>query len=122
MIEYVHTQLSIWGKWSVRKASAGIGYPAISPMFIDVRFGGVYGSRPPAGVEVCGSDNVFDTDLAVRRLTPEQKRMVVEYYVVGGSAVDVSRRLGVARQRMYERLHSLHQVVLGHLNDVVAGC
>lgn len=122
MIEYVHTQLSIWGRWSVRKSTAAIGYPSVSPMFMGARFDGVYGSRPPVGVEVCGEDHVQDTDAAVGRLSVEQKRVVVEYYVVGGSAVDVARRLGMTRQRIYERLHALHQVVLGHMNDVAAGC
>jgi len=122
MIEYVHTQLSIWGRWSGRKERSAIGYPSVSPMFMGARFGGVYGSRPPVGVEVCGSDHVQDTDAAVQRLAQDHRRLVVEYYVVGGTGADVARRLGIARQRLYERLHSLHQVVLGHLNDVVAGC
>jgi len=91
-------------------------------MFVGARFDGIYGSKPPVGVEVCGDDHVQDTDAAVNRLDVTMRKLAIEYYVVGGSAVDVSRRLGVARQRMYERLHALHQSVLGHLNDVVAGC
>lgn len=122
MIEYVHTQLSIWGRWSARKSANGIGFSSVSPMFSSGRFDGLYGSRPPAGVEVCSQDHVEDTDAAVMRLSTQEKQLVVEYYIIGGTAVGIAGRLGFSRQRLYERLHSIHQSMLGHLNDVVAGC
>ena len=122
MIPYVDTELAIWGKWVVAKASKGIGYSPICPMFKDARHSGCYGSNPPVGAAIGSMDNVLDTDAAVQRLGVDQRKLCVEYYVVGGKAVEVAGRLGIARQRLYERVHALHQSMLGHLNDVAAGC
>jgi len=90
-------------------------------MFKDVRHGGVFGGHVPMGVTMDSAREVHDTDQAVTRLTAEQKRLCIEYYVIGGSGVDVAARVGCARQRLYERLHVLQSAVLGHLNDIVAG-
>lgn len=120
MIPYVDTELSIWGKWVIAKSSKGIGYSPVCPMFKDSRHSGGYGSNPPLGAGI--GDNILDTDAAVQRLGHDLRRLCVEYYVVGGKGVEVARRLGIARQRLYERVHALHQELLGHLNDVAAGC
>jgi hypothetical protein len=40
---------------------------------------------------------------------------------VNGSGVDIARRMGITRKELYERIHAMHQRVLGLLNDVVAG-
>ena len=120
MIEYVGVQLSIWGKWAVRKSSHGLGYPSISPMFNQVQHGGGYGSHEPRGVCVC--EYVADTDQAVQRLDAPDQALCVQIYQVGGSMAEIARRMGCARQRMYERLDSVHRKMLGHLNDIAAGC
>lgn len=122
MIEYVHVQLSVWGRWTIRNSSVALGYPSVSPMFSSSRFDGSYGSRPPSGVDVCGADHVQDTDAAVQRLPNEMRKLCVEYYVVGGSGCDIAGRLGIAKRTLYDRLSSMHSSLLGHLNDVVAGC
>lgn len=122
MIEYVHVQLAIWGRWSLRKSTEAIGYPSVSPMFMGARFGGAYGSRPPVGVEVGGADQVHDMDAAVARLNQDKKRLCVEYYVHGGKGCDVASRLGISKPTLYRHIDSLHAELLGHLNDVVAGC
>lgn len=106
----------------MRKSTAGLGYPSVSPMFMAARFCGSYGSKPPAGVEVCSDDHVHDTDAAVGRLSKEKKNLCVEYYVVGGKGCEVASRLGIAKRTLYDRLDSLHAEMLGHMNDVVAGC
>lgn len=120
MIEYINVQLSIWGKWAVRRSSAGLGYPSVSPMFSQVQHGGAYSSSIPPGI--CEGDYVRQTDLAVQRLDPADRALCVEFYQVSGTAVDIARRLGIARQRLYERLDVVHRAVMGHLNDIAAGC
>ena len=90
-------------------------------MFKDTRHGGVYRSAPPLGVSITERSNVEDTDRAVQRLDRVQRQLVVEYYVVGGTGEQVARRLGIGRQRLYERLAVLHATMLGLLNDVIAG-
>lgn len=119
MIEYINAQLSVWGKWAVRQNSKGLGYPSISPMFKDVKHGGTFGSQLPP--HVCVLEYVRDTDLAVQRLPATDRALCVEFYQVGGSAVSVAQRLGIARQRLYERLDAVHRAVVGHLNDIAAG-
>jgi DNA-binding NtrC family response regulator len=119
MIEYINLQLSVWGKWAVRQNSKGLGYPSISPMFNQMQHGGSYGSSLPAGVSDC--NYVRETDLAVQRLPEADRALCVEFYQVGGSAVSVAQRLGIARQRLYERLDAVHRAVMGHLNDIAAG-
>lgn len=122
MIPYIDMQLSIWGKWAVSRATKGIGYPSTCPMFKDAVRKGIYNSAPPLGVSIDAADNILDTDAAVQRLTPAEKVLAVEFYQIGGTATATADRLGIARQRLYDRLHAMHQSVLGHLNDVVAGC
>jgi hypothetical protein len=120
MIEYINVQLSIWGKWAVRRNGQGLGYPSVSPMFNQVQHGGSYGSSMPAGV--CDCEYVRETDLAISRLTEDDRALCVQFYQHGGSAVSVAQRLGIARQRLYERLDTVHRAVMGHLNDIAAGC
>lgn len=122
MIDYIHTQLALWGKAQMADARKGLGYASVCPMFRDVKHGGVYASSPPLGVSMTSRENIDDTAAAVARLGVVQRQLVVEYYVVGGTGEQVAARLGIARQRLYERLHVLHQELLGLLNDVCAGC
>lgn len=118
MIDHVNALLSAWGKWAVRCETAGLGYPSVSPMFQQMQHGGAYRSREPIGC----SDYVHDTDAAVQRLDPEDRKLCREMYKIGGTTVAIASRLGMARQRFYERLHVVHQRVLGHLLDIEAGC
>lgn len=118
MIDYVNVQLSIWGKWAVARSTHGLGYPRVSPMFQQMQHGGVYRSREPAGV----CEYVQDTDQAVQRLSAEDRVLCVEFYQRGGTGAAVARRLGLARRTLYNRIDSIHCAVLGHLNDIAAGC
>ena len=122
MIPYVDAQLSIWGKRSVAMMSRGLGFSSVCPMFKQDRYCGGYGSATPIGVTVGAIENIVDTEAAVDRLKQEEKVLIVEYYVIGGKGIEVAARLGMAKQRMYERLHIVHNEVLGHLNDIAAGC
>lgn len=120
MIEYINVQLSIWGKWAARQNSKGLGYPSISPMFNQAQHGGSYGSQLPPGV--CDCEYVRETDLAVARLSAEDRVLCVEFYQRGGTAVAIASRMGIARQRLYERLDVVHRAVMAELNDIAAGC
>lgn len=122
MIDYVNVQLSAWGKWSARNASKGMGYSPICPMFKQAQHGGAFGSSIPVGVDVSGIDHIRDTDEAVRRLDAASRALCVEYYVIRGSSEEISKRMGVTKKTIYNRIDALHQKVLGLLNDVVAGC
>lgn len=118
MIDYVNVQLSIWGKWAVARHSKGLGFPAVSPMFQQVKHGGGQGSSEPRGV----CEYADETDRAVQRLAAPDQALCVEVYQRGGSVVAIAARLGIARQRFYERLDAVHRAVLGHLNDIATGC
>ena len=122
MIDYVNVQLSAWGKWSARNASKGMGYSPICPMFKQAQHGGAFGSSIPVGVDVSGIDHIRDTDEAVRRLDAASRALCVEFYVIRGSSEEISKRMGVTKKTIYNRIDALHQKVLGLLNDVVAGC
>lgn len=121
MIPYVDAQLAIWGKAQLRDARKGLGFSSVCPMFRDMKHGGVYGSQVPCGVSLTDLENIADTDVAVSRLPIEQRQLVVEFYVVGGKIESIADRLGIAKRTLYDRLHVLHQQVLGLLNDVAAG-
>ena len=121
MVEYIHTQMSIWAKWSISRTSKGLGYPPVSPMFKDARLGSVYGSGIPAGICIDSLDNMHDMDKAVERLSRSHQTLVAEFYIVGGKSVEIADRLGISKKQMYENLDGLHHQVLGHLNDIAAG-
>lgn len=118
MIPYVDTQLAIWGKAQSREASKGLGFSSVCPMFRDMKHGGVYGSAVPIGI--ASREHITDTGKAIARLQVEERQFVWEFYVIGGKAVEIAERLGMQRQRLYEKLHVIHAKVLGLLNDVVA--
>ena len=55
-------------------------------------------------------------------IKPAIHKICVEFYVVDGSGEEIAQRMGIAKRTLYDRIHLLHQKVLGLLNDVVAGC
>lgn len=122
MIDCVNVQLSAWGKWAARNASKGMGYSPICPMFKQAQHGGAFGPSIPAGIDVSGIDRIRDTDEAVKRLDEASRALCVEFYIVSGSGEEIAHRMGIAKRTLYDRVHVLHQRVLGLLNDVVAGC
>lgn len=118
MILYVNGLLCSWGSWARRSAARGLGYPSVSPMFKDAPAGKGYGSKVPLGVD--DADNAA-TDAAIQRLSAEDRRLCIEVYQIGGTTVEVASRIGCHRQRVPERLHRMHQELLGYLNDIAAG-
>lgn len=124
MITYVNGLLSAWGRWSNRGQDGGIGWPRVSSMFKDAPSGGGYESKPPLGVG-CQSSECEDTDKALQRVKNESEQLfelAVAFYKGGGTGQEIACRLGVSKRTMYGRLDTLHQRVLGHLNDIAAGC
>lgn len=122
MIPYVNTLLVAWGRWVVRGRDGGTGWPSCSAMFKDAPAGvSVYGSKPPLGIGA-GSSECEQTHVAVSRLNDADKMLLREVYVVGGATKAIAERLGWHRQRVPERLDAVGQRLLGHLNDVAAGC
>ena len=122
MIDYIHVQLTLWAAAQRQDARKGLGYASVCPMFRDVKHGGVYGSAPPVGVmTITAKENVADTAAAVARLDAPARQLVAEYYLVGGTGDEIAARLGLARRTLYDRLHMLHQALLGLIQDVIAG-
>lgn len=97
-----------------------VGYPSTSPMFRDCQFGGAYGSQIPVGVSICDNENMEDMDAAVDRLCESDKRLCVEFYMVGGGSVAISSRLGIRKKDLYDRLSIVQAKVMGLMNDVIA--
>lgn len=118
-LPYVEHLLSAWGAWARRQAHGAVGFPTCSPMFKDMPVGKCYDSRLPLGI---GSGDCAETDRAVARLDAESRRLCVEVYQIGGPTTAVAARLGWHRQRVPERLRRVHHELLGHMNDLAAGC
>lgn len=114
MIEYVDVQLGVWGKWVMRRASRGLGYPRVSPMFRDWRPPSRFESRPPFGVE----DYVDDTDAALQRCPRELRELAFAVYVVRDTGDTAAALLGISRATLYRRLDTLHAAVLDQLHEI----
>lgn len=117
-VPYIEVQLAAWGRWAVRMAARSVGYPTVSPMFRDIPSGDGFGSSPPFGID----EYVHDTDAAVQRLDHDMRSLCVEVYQVGGSQREIAQRLHTSQSRISGLVGRLHQQVLGHLNDIAAGC
>ena len=122
MIPWVNTMLMAWGKWVVRGRDGGVGWPSVSAMFKDAPAGvGAYGSKPPLGVGTASDDCEF-MQQAVARLDDADQGLLREVYVVGGTTKEIAARLGWHRQRVPERLVGVGNRLMGHMNDIAAGC
>ena len=118
MIVHVDVLLCAWGRWALRNHARAIGYPPISPMFQDKWPSKVFDSRVPFGVD----EYVAETDLAVQRLPADLRLVAVEYYQIRGKSEDVARRLSMSKATLFRRIDKMHCDILGHLNDIAAGC
>lgn len=114
---YIEVQLIAWGRWASKAAARAIGYPSTSPMFNDARSSCVHESSPPFGID----EYVQDTDLAVQRLEPAMRALCVEVYQIGGTQREIAVRLHTSQSGVNRLIGTLHQQVMGHLNDIAAG-
>ena len=125
MIDIIDAQLCVWGKRQFTSMRSGRGFPPYSPMFRDTPPGKGDGGNPPKGVALTGAQEMRDIDTAVRLLSPEPRRLVAETYVIGGNRNHVAMRLGLSRQRYYERLHAIHvflQSAMHEFGDESSDC
>ena len=122
MIPYVNTLLVAWGRWVVRGRDGGTGWPTYSSMFRDAPAGvSPYGSKPPMGIG-SGADDCEFMHRAVARLNEADQMLIREVYVLRGSTKEIAARLGWHRQRVPERLAAAGNRLMGHMNDIAAGC
>lgn len=102
----------------------GTGWPSTSSMFKDAPSGQSHCSKPPLGVGSQSSECEV-TDQAVQRLKCSDQQLfdlAVAFYKTGGTGQEIATRLGIGKRTLYDRLDSLHQKMIGHLNDIEAGC
>ncbi len=97
--------LSMWGRWAIRQASSGLGYPSVSPMFNDAPRGDSFGSQVPLGI---GEPEILMVDAAVGRLPLGLRIVVIETYQRGGSMREVGRRLGFSHIAVGKYLSEAH--------------
>ena len=87
----VEILLAAWGRWAIRVETKGIGYPSISPMFREARFGKGFGSAPPVGLN---DSDLRAVDAAVQRLPVILRATLNEFYKSQCSVRDLAKRLG----------------------------
>ena len=87
----VEILLAAWGRWAIRVETKGIGYPSISPMFREARFGKGFGSAPPVGLN---DADLRAVDVAVQRLPVILRATLNEFYKCQCSKRELAARLG----------------------------
>lgn len=110
----IEVLLSMWGRWSVRRGSGGLGFPSVSPMFKDAPRGDSYGSAIPLGFADADMEAV---DVAVRRLPGVQRLAVVEMYQHGGSLRTVAARMGISDKTLAKYLDAAHEKIALDMAD-----
>ena len=115
MITYWNIQLNRWAKWKHAHVNGNIGWPKISPMFIE-RVGGV----PPGPREPEFNDDAEFVDQVVQKLMPVQINTVREFYFVGGKTEEVAARLGICKKTLYRRIDGIHYDMNGFAQDILS--
>lgn len=100
--------LSMWGRWAIRRASGGLGYPSVSPMFKDAPRGDSFGSQEPLGI---GEPEMLMVNAAVERLPGVLKLAVIETYQRGGSLRAIGARMGISDKTVGKYLADAHQKI-----------
>ena len=116
MIVYINGLLVKWGHWASRGKDGGVGYPSMSPMFNNMPKGDSYSSHV-----VWTDPDISDTDTAVNRLQSDDRIICIEMYQKGGKSKDIYTRLNMAQRTFYDRVHRIHNELMGHLNDISCG-
>ena len=111
MIESIHAQLSVWGRWAKNPIRHAVGYPSHAAGFGDYRpHGAEYKSRPPEGV-FSGHAAMEDVDKAVRSLQESDRALCIEYYQIGPNWEAVCVRKSMSKSVLYRELHRIQDKV-----------
>lgn len=116
MLTHIDHALHAWGRWAVRHASKGVGWPTVSPMFRDYRSSNVYGSCEPIGT--LAEADCHDIDKAVGTLPSVLRITVIEYYqFCNGNWSKSTKRLGISRETLSKYLDRARRMVAAHLAE-----
>lgn len=105
MIEWVDALLCRWGRWSVRRESAALGYGSASPMFRDCTVGGGYSPEFDPGFT---PRDLLDCDAAVTALPLVLRVVVIAHYQRSRSLRDTARNCGIKADTVKKYLGQAH--------------
>lgn len=107
-IVWLHVLLSRWGRWSIRKASGGLGYAKMSIIAGAHEGDGSYDPAPPPDVTDADYESV---SVAVAALPKEQTIAVMQLYVQGSGKAfyRVARDAGIHRDTLQRLILSAHR-------------
>lgn len=111
----VEILLAAWGRWAIRVGDKGIGYPSISPMFREARFGKGFGSAPPVGLN---NADLRAVDAAVKRLPLILRATLYEFYICQCSKRDLAARLGCAPKSAGQYLNEARRRVSQFIEEI----
>lgn len=116
MIVYVNDRLNRWAEWCMcGRRVVGLGFPTQCAY---TRLSGSNGRVSAPEFD----DEAWQTEQAVRRLDAQLRNVVMVFYLEAGDGLIKSKRLHCSRDTMYARLQRAHNELIGHMNDLAAGC
>lgn len=113
MITYWNIQLNRWAKWKHAHLNGNVGWPKVSPMFME-HVETQYGPREPEF-----NDDAEFVDKVVQKLMPIQINTVREFYFVGGKSEEIATRLGIHKATLFRRIDGIHYDMSGLAQDIL---